>query len=88
TEPGPHELEVPKARDEDRFEALSQETVSALALTRGCVAELMDFKDVLLQHSLPGALRARFLLLMSRLHRRKQRLLDVAMRRLQLVHEQ
>ncbi|CAN0268895.1 unnamed protein product [Lampetra planeri] len=77
TEPGPHELEVPKARDEDRFEALSQETVSALALTRGCVAELMDFKDVLLQHSLPGALRAR-----------KQRLLDVAMRRLQLVHEQ
>ncbi|XP_078450461.1 uncharacterized protein LOC144718791 isoform X2 [Lampetra planeri] len=126
TEPGPHELEVPKARDEDRFEALSQETVSALALTRGCVAELMDFKDVLLQHSLPGALRARFLLLMSRLHRSvsdvqvpagelsrltlvysshwhgqsetlrtlhehcqmKQRLLDVAMRRLQLVHEQ
>ncbi|XP_078712799.1 uncharacterized protein LOC144932513 isoform X2 [Lampetra fluviatilis] len=126
TEPGPHELEVPKARDEDRFEALSQETVSALALTRGCVAELMDFKDVLLQHPLPGALRARFLLLMSRLHRSvsdvqvpagelsrltlvysshwhgqsetlrtlhehcqmKQRLLDVAMRRLQLVHEQ
>ncbi|XP_061416043.1 uncharacterized protein LOC133347623 isoform X2 [Lethenteron reissneri] len=125
-EPGPHELGVPKARDENRFEALSQETVSALALTRGCVAELMDFKDVLLQHSLPGALRARFLLLMSRLHRSvsdvqvpagelsrltlvysshwhgqsetlrtlhehcqmKQRLLDVAMRRLQLVHEQ
>ncbi|XP_032828989.2 uncharacterized protein LOC116953161 isoform X2 [Petromyzon marinus] len=125
-EPEPHETGVPKARDEDRFEALSQETVSALALTRGCVAELMDFKDVLLQHSFPGALRARLLLLMSRLHRSvsdvqvpagelsrltlvysshwhrqsealrtlhehcqmKQRLLDVAMRRLQLVHEQ
>ncbi|RXM30023.1 Cleavage and polyadenylation specificity factor subunit 6 [Acipenser ruthenus] len=67
------------------FETLCSELLSAISLLNTSMSEILDLKEELLSHTLPGSLLIRLAVATGRLFRRSQGLLSVAVRRLQLL---